>query len=219
MIQFNYSLVSALPRQYRRFETKEFLFWNIMETRVCNKCHQELPITNFSHKKNGYQPTCKSCSNKYCKTHRIENLQQYKDRDKRRYDTYRAEIIENKKEYYKSHKSLRDKYIRERLEKYPEKRFGSILRCMREAFIAMYGDKCACCGETEIEFLTFEHKMGQRGKKRETQYAAYKNALNEYRPDLYEVLCMNCNHAKGKLGYCPHHPNQTCDQRILVNLP
>lgn len=27
-------------------------------------------------------------------------------------------------------------------------------------------------------------------------------------PADYQVLCMNCNGAKGKLGYCPHKPKK-----------
>lgn len=51
-----------------------------------------------------------------------------------------------------------------------------------------------------------EHKMGRRGEdKRKSKNAQeYRKAVSSFRPDLYETLCMNCNHAKGKLGYCPH---------------
>lgn len=75
----------------------------------------------------------------------------------------------------------------------------------REQFLEMYGGKCACCGETEKDFLTIEHVRGQRGMIREGSNAAYRKSVKEYRPDLYEILCYNCNCAKGKLGYCPHN--------------
>jgi RNA polymerase-binding transcription factor DksA len=76
---------------------------------------------------------------------------------------------------------------------------------IRRKFIEMYGGVCACCGETIYEFLTIEHKQGQRGAaKKEFAYPAYLKAVREYRPDVYEVLCMNCNHAKSRLGVCPH---------------
>lgn len=76
-------------------------------------------------------------------------------------------------------------------------------RKLREKFFEMYGKVCACCGEAEFDFLTIEHKLGQHGK-RETSYKAFLTAVKEYRPDLYETLCMNCNHAKGRFGICPH---------------
>lgn len=77
---------------------------------------------------------------------------------------------------------------------------------IRKLFIKMYGEKCVCCGESNYEFLTIEHKHGQVGKKKEGSYRAYRNAIKEYLPDVYEILCMNCNFSKGKYGYCPHNP-------------
>lgn len=73
----------------------------------------------------------------------------------------------------------------------------------RESFLEMYGKSCRCCGEGKKEFLTIEHIRGQAGGK-ESSTTAYRKAALEYRPDLYEVLCMNCNHSKGRYGYCPH---------------
>ena len=74
-------------------------------------------------------------------------------------------------------------------------------------FFDMYGNACACCGETIKEFLTMEHIEGLRGEKRRRGMYQYKLAA-KYRPDLYETLCMNCNHAIGRVGFCPHNPNR-----------
>jgi hypothetical protein len=78
----------------------------------------------------------------------------------------------------------------------------------KRTFFKMYGEICACCGETTKEFLTMEHKNGLQGLSRHRGMAHYKHAINEYRPDLYETLCMNCNHAFGRVGYCPHNPKR-----------
>lgn len=75
---------------------------------------------------------------------------------------------------------------------------------LRNKFLDMYGRICTCCGESCVDFLTIEHIQGQQGKDRKVGDKAYLIAIKEYRPDLYEVLCYNCNCAKGKLGYCPH---------------
>jgi hypothetical protein len=40
--------------------------------------------------------------------------------------------------------------------------------------------------------------------KKESSHYSYRLAAKEYRPDLYEILCYNCNCSKGKHGYCPH---------------
>lgn len=76
-------------------------------------------------------------------------------------------------------------------------------RKYRNDFLKMYGEKCRCCGESSKEFLTIEHINGQKGKK-DHSTTAYRKAVLEYRSDIYEILCMNCNHAKGRYGYCPH---------------
>jgi len=64
---------------------------------------------------------------------------------------------------------------------------------------------CACCKEDiGIEVLTIDHIKGRKKgdkKKSEWLYRYLKN--NDY-PDGYQVLCFNCNAAKGVFGFCPH---------------
>lgn len=104
--------------------------------------------------------------------------------------THREEIaLYRKKVSQVQHAKNREAYSRVRME-----------------FLEMYGGKCTCCGETLCEFLTIEHKLGQSGtERRDTSAKAYRKATQNYSPDIYEILCMNCNHAKGKYGYCPHN--------------
>ncbi len=86
---------------------------------------------------------------------------------------------------------------------------------IRDAVFAAYGGaKCACCGETEIKFLTLDHinndggvfrreNFGGQGKGGgyQTYYWLYRNGF----PEGYQVLCANCNHGKRmNNGICPH---------------
>lgn len=78
-----------------------------------------------------------------------------------------------------------------------------------ETFISMYGGKCECCGEIEKDFLTLEHKnvTGTNARKNlntNNNQREYINAVKSYRPDLYEILCYNCNLAQRRKGKCPH---------------
>jgi hypothetical protein len=69
-----------------------------------------------------------------------------------------------------------------------------------------YGRTCACCGETERAFLQFDHVNGggrQHSKVRGEHRIATWLRQHGF-PDGYQVLCANCNHAKGILGQCPH---------------
>lgn len=70
--------------------------------------------------------------------------------------------------------------------------------------IERYGGRCACCGESRPEFLTLDHIEGRgpgdtlRGPK------AWTRLRRLGWPEGYQVLCFNCNCAKGIYGVCPH---------------
>jgi hypothetical protein len=78
-----------------------------------------------------------------------------------------------------------------------------------EAMLA-YGDGCcACCGETNLDFLTLDHVNGDGAQKRAdgaltgaTSYSWLKRRAFPDR-DQFQVLCFNCNCAKGVRGGCP----------------
>jgi hypothetical protein len=71
--------------------------------------------------------------------------------------------------------------------------------------LAAYGGKCTCCGEDQVEFLTFDHVNGRnKREKRVTGYKAWYVAKRLGYPPEFTVLCFNCNCAKGIYGKCPH---------------
>ena len=76
---------------------------------------------------------------------------------------------------------------------------------LRLEVLTMYGNKCACCGESEEAFLALDHVKNDGSKHRKERgfYGVYKDALN-YNPERFQVLCHNCNHAKYTRGSCPH---------------
>lgn len=72
--------------------------------------------------------------------------------------------------------------------------------------------RCSCCGETELVFLTLDHTDGLGAKHRKEIFGAGTGGAAIYRwvikngfPDLFRVLCFNCNFAFHTLGSCPHH--------------
>lgn len=73
-----------------------------------------------------------------------------------------------------------------------------------------YGGKCACCGETEVKFLTLDHSNGDgkahRSELRVGAGSEFYRKLREHGfPDCgLVVLCWNCHMAKDKWGECPH---------------
>ncbi|HEY5234710.1 MAG TPA: hypothetical protein VIJ14_00920 [Rhabdochlamydiaceae bacterium] len=71
--------------------------------------------------------------------------------------------------------------------------------------------KCICCGETEIKFLALDHIHGKGNKHRRMTTGEGKAGMTMYRwarnnnyPKMFQILCHNCNMAKGFWGVCPH---------------
>ena len=75
--------------------------------------------------------------------------------------------------------------------------------------LAAYGPVCACCGETEVGFLTMDHiNGGGRAHRRQignTPVALHRWLRNHGFPkDNFQILCYNCNGSKARIGHCPH---------------
>lgn len=93
-----------------------------------------------------------------------------------------------------------------------ERKKASIKRLKLEVLFH-YGSnppKCACCGETIIEFLTIDHifKRGDEHRKKIKRFGSsfYQWLKQNGFPDGYQVLCWNCNWGKTIKdgGICPH---------------
>ncbi len=67
--------------------------------------------------------------------------------------------------------------------------------------------KCACCGENIMEFLSVDHINGGGNKHREeigVGKSIYPWLIRNNFPKGFQILCYNCNMAKGFCGKCPH---------------
>lgn len=81
-------------------------------------------------------------------------------------------------------------------------------RDLRLKALQAYGGtppKCACCGEKEIKFLSIDHINGGGNyeRKKLSRWVNQWLKTNNY-PKGYQVLCFNCNLAKGFYKKCPH---------------
>lgn len=98
------------------------------------------------------------------------------------------------------------------------------------------GDFCKCCGENHPTFLTLDHVHGDGAKLRATRVERIKAGLGMevdlgerawnsqqqmhqarregWPKDRYQVLCMNCNFAKGHYKECPHQQGITRDMAL-----
>lgn len=76
-------------------------------------------------------------------------------------------------------------------------------RRIKAELIEAYGGQCVCCGETTLEFLTVDHIYNDGKSDRGTAF--YRRLRRQgYPKGRYQLLCWNCNCAKGRYGICPH---------------
>lgn len=152
----------------------------------CTKCGQFKPVENFAARKGktrrigSTHTECKQCAN-----------------------ARRAEL---RKERYANEPGFAEKAIIVSKTSYNKQRHAAIMA---------YGGMCACCGEDNELFLTFDHinndgyihrkSLGGRncGGKRMVNWIA-KNGY----PQTIQLLCYNCNCARGFYGQCPHKSNR-----------
>jgi len=67
-----------------------------------------------------------------------------------------------------------------------------------------YENKCFCCGEDRIAFLTMDHTNGG-GNKQLIGSRIYEWLIQNDYPDGFRVACNNCNSgASINKGICPH---------------
>ena len=137
---------------------------------------------------------------------------EYKTSEKQRqqmHDSY----IKHREERQRKNKDYRLKHL-QRYRELARKRNREWREDIRFSCLAIYSEgqpKCACCGETLIEFLTIDHTKGHGSEHRRKLFGKnvcgtrfYLWLIKNSFPEGYRVLCLNCNWTKGNWGYCPH---------------
>ena len=72
---------------------------------------------------------------------------------------------------------------------------------------------CKCCGEDHIPFLTIDHVNGGGLRhRRDLGNNFYPWLKRNGFPNGFQVLCMNCNFAKWRVGVCPHELETHCER-------
>lgn len=89
-------------------------------------------------------------------------------------------------------------------------------------------EKCACCGVIGLEFLTLDHIIPRKEMESDLQlmnmgYSAKLHGKELYYwleknnfPSGFQILCWNCNFAKGSLGECPHKTMRKEETFVVV---
>lgn len=119
---------------------------------------------------------------------------------------YRKNIEKRRKysrEYARKYKLTHPEYYNRALLKNRER-----VRTKRLIVMDHYGGKCVCCGENIIEFLTIDHINNDGYVHRKIigkcSLILYNWIIKNNFPKDLQILCYNCNMAKGRYGVCPH---------------
>lgn len=95
---------------------------------------------------------------------------------------------------------------------------GAHAKLKAEVFEQYGGRVCACCGEKkDIRFLHIDHTDGGGNQHRKSIGGHsggkfYRWLKRNGFPRGYQVLCADCNTAKGYYGECPH--NEQREERL-----
>jgi len=160
----------------------------------CRRCRKVKPAAAYWKNKAaaglGLQTYCKVCVTEYNRERRAQ--------DPARYQRY-------SRESYQRHAEKKRAYARARGRK------------LREEVLHHYGGEhpaCACCGEDTFQFLALDHIHGNGAQERKKYGLNYAHGIGLKRrgfPPGFQILCHNCNLAKGFYGVCPH----VREQRML----
>ena len=167
--------------------------------------------------------------NEYDKKYYLEH-KEYKKSLRKKYYLENEELVKsNKKKYYLENiehiKQIRINFDikNKELQKIQKKKWRddnrgriNLLRNKRNIRMKLmifnhysnYDIKCNCCGENMIEFLSIDHinNDGASHRKIVPHSNLYSWIINNDYPSGFQILCMNCNFAKGqsKDHICAH---------------
>lgn len=89
-------------------------------------------------------------------------------------------------------------------------------RARRHEVLNHYSDgtmACKCCAESTNQFLTIDHINNDgAAHRRATKGHTVGWLIRNKMPVGFQILCMNCNFAKGKYGVCPHEARRSHGQ-------
>lgn len=114
-------------------------------------------------------------------------------------ESHRERAIETTRKWVKEHPDWIRKSYKDYARDYSRK--------IRIECLLHYGNgdpKCVCCGEKELKFLALDHIEGGGTKHRKGLGNISNWAKSNGFPPIFQILCHNCNCAKGYYGFCPH---------------
>lgn len=151
----------------------------------CPRCATTKPVGEFYRQRSGRVSSwCRLCQ-------KARQAERWAD------PATRARLIEYARTYYAENRD----------------RWKAASRTLRQQVLTEYGGACRCCGERTPEFLGIDHIYND-GEAHRRELAGYGRSIyrwlkmNGFPKDRFQLLCHNCNMAKGLYGGCPHKNGQ-----------
>ena len=121
------------------------------------------------------------------------------------YQRTKEHQVQKSRDYRKQHPERVIESNFKNKDKNKQKRFDKKIRVYNH--YSNYDIKCNCCGEKEIQFLSIDHINNDGAKHKKTMEGSIITWLikNNF-PSGFQILCFNCNFAKGHVEdhICPH---------------
>ena len=165
--------------------------------RRCTRCGQDKELDSFectNRARDWYRRECKSC---------------VRDRVRRYAEESRKTIQEYRRRYHANHREEIIAKVTEWARKNPDRHRKNALayyyRLQHAAIEAYGGYRCSWCGIDEPLVLCLDH-VENNGREHRQQVGSvgghklYKWLRDNAYPPGFQVLCMNCNHAKYRNG-------------------
>ena len=184
--------------------------------KVCRICGIQKVETEFyfANKPKGQIRTeCKKCTNSITSEWAKSNPDRIKELSK----ASRKKNSVKQSEYRKAYKEKNWQYWKDwriaNLEKsraYARKSQTKRRELSKMAVYSHYGMKCACCGESQMMFLTIDHINNDGAEHRKKLKGIGGSPFFEWLvrnnfPEGFQTLCRNCNWGKHvNHGICPH---------------
>jgi hypothetical protein len=160
------------------------------QQKTCTKCRETKPVEGFSPSKTGRlgrTSICKPCNSARQKEWRSTNGQydiEWRSRNRERLRQYKKSWVQKGGVNSKGRETI------------------------RQEILEAYGHRCTCCGESRQEFLAIDHIFNDGAEHRKQVGSSktfyYWLKRNGFPKDRFQLLCHNCNLAKGFYGECPH---------------
>lgn len=161
--------------------------YNDRGERWCSRCRVFLPVDQF-----GLSKAIADGLNIYCRVCQAAHSNAWRNKDPERAKAFAAE--RERRWRANNPELMRQQALVRR-------------RALKRQVLEAYGMRCTCCGESQYEFLSLDH-INDDGNihRREVGLGTgiYHWAKKHAFPPSLQILCYNCNFAKGSHGYCPH---------------